>query len=89
MRAAMLSDACEVITYDRRCSARSPGGTGAPFGMAQQARGAVAVLRAAGHPKALVFGSSGGASTALQLGSRRTRAASRSWPCMRRRPWGC
>jgi len=66
-RAALLSDTYEVITYDRRCNSRSSGDTGAPFDMAQQARDAVAVLRATGHPKALVFGNSGGANIALQL----------------------
>ncbi len=65
--ATMLSDTHQVITYDRRCNARSSGDPGAPFDMAQQARDAVAVLRAAGHPKALVFGNSGGANIALQL----------------------
>lgn len=67
--APMLSDSYTVITYDRRCNARSTGDTDAPLDMAQQARDAVAVLRAAGHEKALVFGNSGGANIALQMAS--------------------
>lgn len=65
--APMLSDTYAVITYDRRCNARSTGDRDAPLDMAQQARDAVAVLRAAGHERALVFGNSGGANIALQL----------------------
>ena len=65
--APILSDAWTVITYDRRCNARSTGDTGAPLDMAQQARDAVAVLRAAGYQRALVFGNSGGANIALQI----------------------
>lgn len=67
--AAMLSSKHLVITYDRRCNARSSGDTGADLDMAQQARDAVAVLRAAGHEKAVVFGNSGGANIALQVAS--------------------
>lgn len=65
--ASLLSDGYTVITYDRRCNARSTGDRDAPLDMAQQARDAVAVLRAAGHQRALVFGNSGGANIALQL----------------------
>lgn len=65
--APLLSDAYSVITYDRRCNARSSGDKDAPLDMAQQARDAVAVLHAAGHGKALVFGNSGGANIALQM----------------------
>jgi len=65
--APLLSDTYTVITYDRRCNARSTGNRDAPLDMAQQARDAVAVLRAAGHEKALVFGNSGGANIALQM----------------------
>jgi len=65
--APALADAYTVITYDRRCNARSTGNRDVPLDMAQQARDALAVLRAAGHGKALVFGNSGGANIALQL----------------------
>jgi pimeloyl-ACP methyl ester carboxylesterase len=65
--AGMLSDSYEVITYGRRCDARSTGDVDAELDMAQQARDAVAVLRAAGHERAIVFGNSGGANIALQL----------------------
>ncbi len=66
---SLLSDGYTVITYDRRCNARSTGDRDAPLDMAQQARDAVAVLRAAGHERALVFANSGGANIALQLAS--------------------
>ncbi|MFM0341863.1 alpha/beta fold hydrolase [Paraburkholderia fungorum] len=65
--AGVLGDSYEVITYDRRCVARSSGDVDAELDMAQQARDAVAVLRAAGHERAIVFGNSGGANIALQL----------------------
>ena len=65
--APMLADTYQVIAYDRRCNARSTGDQDAPLDMAQQARDAVAVLHAAGHAKALVFGNSGGANIALQM----------------------
>ncbi len=65
--APMLSDGYTVITYDRRGNARSSGDRDVPLDMAQQARDAVAVLRAAGHERALIFGNSGGANIALQL----------------------
>lgn len=65
--APMLADTYQVIAYDRRCNARSTGDRDAPLNMAQQARDAVAVLRAAGHGKVLVFANSGGANIALQM----------------------
>ena len=43
--APLLSDAFTVITYDRRCNARSSGDRNAAIDMAQQARDVVAVLR--------------------------------------------
>lgn len=65
--APMLADSYTVIVYDRRCNGRSTGDRDAPLDTAQQARDAVAVLRAAGHDRALVFGNSGGANIALQV----------------------
>ena len=63
----LLADTFAVITYDRRGNARSTGDLTVGLDMAQQARDAVAVLRAAGYDKALVFGNSGGANIALQI----------------------
>jgi pimeloyl-ACP methyl ester carboxylesterase len=65
--ASLLSDRYAAIMYDRRCNARSTGDVTADLDMAQQARDALAVLRASGHQSATIFGNSGGASIALQL----------------------
>ena len=65
--AAILADEFQVITYDRRCNARSSGDRTSDLNMAQQARDVVAVLRAAQLERAMVFGNSSGASIALQL----------------------
>ncbi len=64
--AALLADKYQVITYDRRGNSRSTRNV-TDFNLAQQARDAVAVLRAAGHDSALVFGNSGGAIIALEM----------------------
>ena len=63
----LLADAFTVITYDRRGNARSSGDRDANLVMAQQGRDAVAVIRAAGYGKALVFGNSGGANIAIRV----------------------
>ncbi|GAA1026913.1 hypothetical protein GCM10009557_06280 [Virgisporangium ochraceum] len=71
--AALLADEYQVITYDRRGNSRSTRNvTG--FDVAQQARDAVAVLNAAGHTSAAVFGNSGGAIIALELAARHPEA---------------
>ncbi|MER7273834.1 alpha/beta hydrolase [Dactylosporangium sp. NPDC000244] len=65
--AALLADEFQVITYDRRGNSRSTGRNAGRFDMHQQAADAVAVLGAAGHRSALVFGNSGGAIVALEM----------------------
>ncbi|MFI5914842.1 alpha/beta fold hydrolase [Dactylosporangium sp. NPDC051541] len=65
--AALLADEFEVITYDRRGNSRSTGRNAGRFDVTQQAADAVAVLGAAGHSSALVFGNSGGATIALEV----------------------
>ena len=65
--AALLADRYRVITYDRRCNGRSSGDPAKDLDMAQQARDVVAVLRAAGHERAFIFGNSGGANIALKV----------------------
>ncbi|MBE1485242.1 alpha/beta fold hydrolase [Plantactinospora soyae] len=67
--AALLADEYQVITYDRRGHSRSTRNT-TSFDIAQQARDALAVLRAAGHDTAIVFGNSAGAIIALELAAR-------------------
>ena len=65
--AALLADEFQVITYDRRGNSRSTRRHPDRFDMTQQAADAVAVIRAAGHRSALVFGNSSGAIIALEL----------------------
>lgn len=65
--ATLLADEFRVITFDRRCNARSSGDRTRDMEMAQQARDVVAILKAAGHKQAIVFGNSGGGNIALQL----------------------
>ncbi|WP_326557123.1 alpha/beta fold hydrolase [Micromonospora sp. NBC_01796] len=64
--AALLADQFQVITYDRRGHSRSTRNV-TDFDITQQARDALAVLRAAGHDTATVFGNSAGAIIALEL----------------------
>lgn len=65
--AALLADEFQVITYDRRGNSRGTRRHPDRFDLTQQAADAVAVIRAAGHRSALVFGNSGGAIIALEL----------------------
>ncbi|MFC5832808.1 alpha/beta hydrolase [Nonomuraea insulae] len=65
--AALLAGQYTVVSYDRRCNSRSTGDTSQDLDMAQQARDAVAVIRAMGHQRAYVFGNSCGASIGLEL----------------------
>ncbi|GAA3146539.1 alpha/beta fold hydrolase [Nonomuraea roseoviolacea] len=62
-----LAEHYTVVRYDRRGNSRSTGDTTVDLDMAQQARDAVAVIRAMGGDEAYVFGNSGGANIALQL----------------------
>jgi pimeloyl-ACP methyl ester carboxylesterase len=65
--ADILSDEYQVITYDRRGNSRSTRNEPINFEVSREARDAVAVLRAAGHESAYVFGNSGGAIFALEM----------------------
>ena len=68
--ASILASEFTVITYDRRCYGRSSGDATKDLDMAQQARDAVAVIRAAvKHERAIVFGNSAGAHIALAIAS--------------------
>jgi pimeloyl-ACP methyl ester carboxylesterase len=68
--AELLSDEFRVITYDRRGQSRSTRRDPQNFEIGQQARDAVAVLRAAGEDKAIVFGNSSGAVIGLEMAAR-------------------
>ena len=63
----MLSDRYKVITYDRRANTRSTMNFPDHFDIRQQSRDALAVLKAAGEEKAIVFGNSSGGVIALDL----------------------
>jgi pimeloyl-ACP methyl ester carboxylesterase len=65
--ADILSDEFKVITYDRRGQSRSTRRDPQNFEISQQARDAVAILRAAGENSACIFGSSSGAIIGLEL----------------------
>lgn len=65
--AERLSDKYQVITYDRRGNSRSTRRNPQNFEVGQQARDAVAVIKAAGHQSARVFANSGGAVIALEM----------------------
>jgi pimeloyl-ACP methyl ester carboxylesterase len=65
--ADILSDEYTVITYDRRGNSRSTRNDPQNFEIGQQARDAIAVLRAAGETSAFVFGSSAGAVIGLDM----------------------
>ncbi|MFE6735786.1 alpha/beta fold hydrolase [Microbacterium sp. NPDC057650] len=65
--ADQLRDRFMVITYDRRSNARSTANDPSAFSVPQQARDAVAVLRAVGLESADILGSSSGAVIALEL----------------------
>ncbi len=64
---AILKDEYTVIRYDRRCCSRSTGDMSSPMDMAQQARDAVAIIKAMNAEKAYLFGNSGGSSIALKI----------------------
>lgn len=64
---ARLKDAYTVVRYDRRCCTRSTGNRDQPLDMGQQARDAVAIIRAMGAGKADVFGSSAGGSIVCEM----------------------
>ena len=63
----MLSERYKVITYDRRANTRSTMNFPDKFDIRQQSRDALAVIKAAGEEKAIVFGNSSGGVIALDL----------------------
>jgi pimeloyl-ACP methyl ester carboxylesterase len=65
--AGILSGEFKVITYDRRGQSRSTRREPQNYQVSQQARDAVAVMRAAGEERAIVFGSSAGAQIGLEV----------------------
>ena len=65
--AEVLAEDYRVISYDRRGNSRSTRNFPSSFEVAQQARDAVAVMQAAGHDSAHVFGNSAGAIIAFEL----------------------
>lgn len=65
--ADVLAEDYQVISYDRRGNSRSTRAFPDSFDIAQQARDAVAVIQAAGHDSAHVFGNSAGAVIAFEL----------------------
>ncbi|GGA28199.1 alpha/beta fold hydrolase [Paenibacillus physcomitrellae] len=65
--APLLAEHYQVITYDRRGHSRSTRNEPDRFDIGRQARDAVAVLKAAGHDSALVFGSGDGGVIALEM----------------------
>lgn len=72
--ADLLARHYRVITYDRRANARSTSKEPLNFEISQQSRDALAVLRAAGENRAVVFGSSSGAIIGLDLAKRHPEA---------------
>ncbi len=65
--ANILAERFTVITFDRRCNARSSGDKTLLLDMNQQARDVLAVMHAAGQTRAMIFGNSSGGVVALQF----------------------
>lgn len=65
--ADILANEFTVLNYDRRCNSRSTGDRSIDMTVAQQARDAAAIIKAMGHDKAIIFGSSGGGIIGLEL----------------------
>ncbi len=65
--ADILANEFTVVSYDRRCNSRSSGDRNTAMTVAQQARDAVAIIKAMGADKAIIFGSSGGGIIGLEL----------------------
>lgn len=65
--ANILANEFTVLNYDRRCNSRSTGDRSIDMTVAQQARDAIAIIKAMGHDKAIIFGSSGGGIIGLEL----------------------
>jgi pimeloyl-ACP methyl ester carboxylesterase len=77
----ILGSSFTVLSYDRRGNSRSRLlGRPTKLELAQQSDDAIAVLRANGFESARVFGSSGGASIALDLAARHPEAVEAAMP---------
>ena len=63
----ILAGKFTAVSYDRRCSSRSPGNGNVDMTVAQQARDAASIIKAMGFDKAIVVGRSGGAIIGLEL----------------------
>lgn len=72
--AEILSDEYQVITYDRRGNSRSTRNEPVNFEVPREARDAVAVINAAGHQSANVFGNSSGAIISLEMAKSQSHA---------------
>ncbi|MGJ5702907.1 alpha/beta fold hydrolase [Staphylococcus equorum] len=64
---SILSDEYTVVRYDRRCNSRSTGDFNADLDVSQEARDALAIVRAMKIEKVLLFANSGGAAIGLKL----------------------
>jgi pimeloyl-ACP methyl ester carboxylesterase len=53
----ILANEFTVLNYDRRCNSRSTGDPSIDMTVAQQARDVVAIIKAIGSDKAIIFGS--------------------------------
>ena len=67
--ADILANEFTVLNYNRRCNSRSTGDRSIDMTVAQQAIDAAAIIKAMGHDKAIIFGSSGGGIIGLELGA--------------------
>ena len=65
--ADILANEFTVLNYNRRCNSRSTGDRSIDMTVAQQAIDAAAIIKAMGHDKAIIFGSSGGGIISLEL----------------------
>jgi pimeloyl-ACP methyl ester carboxylesterase len=65
--ADILANEFTVLNYDRRCNSRRIGDRSIDMTVAQQARDVVAIIKAMGSDKAIIFGSSGGDIIGLEL----------------------
>jgi pimeloyl-ACP methyl ester carboxylesterase len=65
--ADILANEFTVLNYNRRCNSRSTGDRSIDMTVAQQAIDAAAIIKAMGHDKAIIFGSSGGGIIGLEL----------------------
>ena len=65
--ADILANVFTVLNYYRRCNSRRTGDRSIDMTVAQQARDVVAIIKAMGSDKAIIFGSSGGGIIGFEL----------------------